>query len=52
LLECRKWRRERGTMVKKLKAKDITVSDRKVGGRSARKPWRLGRGGTASRIVQ
>jgi hypothetical protein len=27
-------------------------SDRKIGGRSARKPWRLGRGGTASRIVQ
>jgi hypothetical protein len=26
LLECRKWRREREAMVKKLKAKDITVS--------------------------
>jgi hypothetical protein len=27
LLECRKWRRERETMVKKLKAKDITVGE-------------------------
>jgi hypothetical protein len=27
LLECRKWRRERETMAKKLKAKDITVSE-------------------------
>jgi len=27
LLECRKWRRERETMVKKLKAKDITVTE-------------------------
>jgi hypothetical protein len=27
LLECRKWRRERETMVKKLKAKHITVSE-------------------------
>jgi hypothetical protein len=27
LLECRKWCRERETMVKKLKAKDITVSE-------------------------
>jgi hypothetical protein len=27
LLECRKWRRERESMVQKLKAKDITVSE-------------------------
>jgi hypothetical protein len=27
LLECRKWCRERETMVQKLKAKDITVSE-------------------------
>jgi hypothetical protein len=27
LLECRKWRRERETMVKKLETKDITVSE-------------------------